>query len=66
MYSTTSKLTEKVCNKIGFIFDIQFVETMQRNNKIYVRGTCGKASEFNALRLACRNNGYIYKGLIPS
>lgn len=61
MYSTTSELTKKVCNEIGFIFDIHFVKTMKRNGKVYVKGTCGKPNEFLALKKACREKGYIYK-----
>ena len=64
MYSTTSKTTEEVCKKTGFIFNMHFVETMQRGNKIYVRGTAGKKEEFRALKTACEQMGYIYKGKI--
>jgi hypothetical protein len=66
MYSTTSILTKNVCKNLGFIFEIQFVQTMSRNGKVYVKGTCGKPDEFRALRMACKDNGYIYKGLIPN
>ena len=63
MYSTTSKTTKTICEKIQFIVSIEFVETMQRNGKIYVRGTAGKPEEFAALKKACKENGYIYTGL---
>ena len=62
MYSTTSATTKAVCEKIEFVFSIQFVSTMQRNGKIYVKGTCGKPSEFSALKKACEESGYIYTG----
>lgn len=62
MYSTISKTTKIVCETIGFDFSIQFVSTMQRGNKIYVKGTCGKPSEFLALKKACLEHGYIYTG----
>jgi len=62
MYSATSELTKAVCGKMGFIFDIHFVEAMQRNGKVYVRGTLGKPDEFYVLRCACQSHGYIYKG----
>lgn len=65
MYSTTSKTTQKVCEIIGFNFEVQFVATMKRNNNIYVKGTCGKNYEFLALKKACKEHGYTYTGLIP-
>lgn len=63
MYSTTSNLTKEVCNNIGFIFDIHFVQTMRRKGKIYVKGTCGKQHEFLLLKSLCNKFGYIYKGI---
>lgn len=63
MYSTNSNLTKFVCNNIGFNFNIHFVKTMQRKGKIYVKGTCGKQSEFLLLKSVCNKAGYIYKGL---
>ena len=62
MYSTKSETTKQVCEQIGFTFDINFVATMKRGGKIYVKGTCGKPEEFSALREACEKNGYIYAG----
>ena len=60
MYSSTSNLTRKICTELGFIFEINFVETMQRASRVYVRGTCGKPDEFRALKYAAENAGYIY------
>ncbi len=62
MYSTKSQTTKMVCKQIGFRFDIKFVETMRRGDKIYVRGTCGKPHEFDALEAACQQYGYIFRG----
>ena len=62
MYSSTSDLTKEVCINIGFIFDVHFIQTMRRNGKIYVKGTCGKPAEFSLLKSLCNKFGYIYKG----
>jgi hypothetical protein len=62
MYSTESDTTKDVCKKIGFLFDVYFVETMKRNNKVYVRGTAGKRGEFQALKNAVIKAGMIYTG----
>jgi hypothetical protein len=64
MYSATSKATEKFCEKTGINFQIQFVETMQRNGKLYVRGTAGKPDEFALLKSKVRELGAIYTGTI--
>ena len=64
MYSSTSELAKQVCKTIGFSFNVHFVEAMQRNGKIYVRGTAGKPEEFRALKSACEKHGYIYTGTV--
>ena len=64
MYSTTNDTTKDVCEKTGFIFSVQFVETMKRGNNIYVRGTAGKRDEFLALKQSCNKHGYIYAGKV--
>lgn len=61
-YDTNSELTKDVCEKIGFDFHVRFVEAMERNGKIYVRGTAGKLNEFQDLKKQCKNFGYIYAG----
>lgn len=61
-YSSTSKLTEQICNKIGWIFSIQAVETMKRKDKIFVRGTLLKPHEARQLHKHCIDNVWIYKG----
>ena len=62
-YSSTSNLTKSVCEELDFTFSINFVETLKRGKKIFVRGTCGKENEFRALKKACSEAGYTYKGL---
>lgn len=62
-YSTTSETTKQVCEKIGFDFDIEFVSTMKRGEKIFVKGTCGKQHEFQLLKKACGQFGFCYKGV---
>jgi len=62
MYSTESKTAQEVCSKIGFSFECKFVSVLSRNGKIYVKGTCGKSHEFTALKRACEQAGFIYKG----
>ena len=61
MYSTKTKLTKEVCEKMGFIFDIGFVKTMKRTDKIYVSFTIGKPHEIASLKKACNDHGYIWK-----
>ena len=61
MYSTNSETTKEVCKKIGFDFNINFVKTLKRNGKIFVKGTAGKPHEFALLRRACKKHNYIYK-----
>lgn len=62
MYQHNSELAEKVCEKVGFRFDIHPLKTMQRNGKIYVKGTALKPDEALDLESECRANGYIYRG----
>ena len=62
-FSATSQLAKRVCEVTGFNFDVQFVEAVERNECIYVRGTIGKQSEYDALRSACEKHGYIYTGI---
>lgn len=64
LYSTSNELTKNVCEKIGFNFHIQFVESMTRNGKIYVRGTAGKPNEFQELKRQCKKFGYVYTGKV--
>lgn len=54
-YSTKSELTREVCRKLGYFCGYGFIETMKRNNKIYVRATLGKPDEFRVLRSNIRN-----------
>ena len=60
MYSHKSALTERVCKELEFNFSVGFVETEQRGDEIFVRGTAGKPDEFRALRLAAVIAGYTY------
>ncbi|MEY2669769.1 MAG: hypothetical protein RLZZ577_85 [Bacteroidota bacterium] len=62
MYSTKSKLTQAVCEKLGFKFESGFIQTMKRKDRIYVKGTLGKPEEFQALLRKVKANGYIYAG----
>ena len=62
MYSTRSKTTKEVCEKIGFDFEVSFVDTMKRNGKVFVRGTMGKPQEYRELQYQCEKHGYIYTG----
>lgn len=62
MYSTNNETTRNVCETIDAIFEINFVETMRRNGKIYVRGTAGKPDEHAWLRAQCEKHGYVYSG----
>lgn len=54
-YSTKSELTREVCRKLGYIFYYGFIETMKRNNKVYVRVTVGKPDEYRILRINIRD-----------
>jgi hypothetical protein len=36
--------------------------TGKSKKRRFVKGTCGKPSEFSALKKACEENGYIYTG----
>jgi len=61
-YSTTSNTTRAFCAEKYFSFAARFVETMERNGKIYVRYTLAKPHEIAALKAACDGDKYIYKG----
>ena len=68
MYSTTSQLTERFCNEIGFLFSVRFVKTLKRNGKIFVSGTLGKPNEWQSLKRHVSRLGtfegceLVYKG----
>jgi len=61
-YQHDSKLAKKVCEKVGFNFEMQPLKTMQRKGKIYVKGTALKPDEAWDLEKSCRNNGFVYRG----
>ena len=58
MYSTKSDTTKEVCEKLGFNFEVGFVETMKQGNDIYVGFTLGKPNEIRALANAALNAGF--------
>jgi len=60
-YSYDSETTREVCKKIGITFDIHFVTTIRRKDKIYVSFTCGKPDEIKLLKRLCLLHGYIFK-----
>lgn len=62
MYRHDSELAKKVCKKVGFRFEIHPLKVMERNGKIYVKGTALKPDEAQDLDFECQQNGYIYKG----
>jgi hypothetical protein len=62
MYKTETTTTAEVCQVLGYNPKINFVATMKRGNKIYVKGTCGKPEEFRQLKYDCEKFGFIYKG----
>jgi hypothetical protein len=61
-YSTKSKVTREVCERLGYTFEIRWVKAMRRNGKTYVSGTAGKPEEWRKLWQDCERVGYIYKG----
>lgn len=52
-YTAHSERTKRFCKEIGFIFDIHFVATFKRKDKLFVRPTLGKPGEFDQLQRAC-------------
>jgi hypothetical protein len=64
-FSTTSDLTKSVCERIGFRFDINFVQTRETENAVIVAGTFGKPEEFRSLKDAVLGlgQGYGYEGV---
>ena len=65
-YSTTSIHTREFCEKHGFDQGIQFVETLSRNGRLYVRGTFGKPEEFRLLRNCCDGVSEVYTGIFKN
>lgn len=61
-YSCTSALTERICEEIGWIFEMHAIETLSRKGKIYVQGTLLKPQEARELESFCANHGYVYLG----
>lgn len=58
-WSTTSEDTEYVCEKIGFIFHINFVKTRRtKYGEFLVSATAGKIDEFRALIRECDAHGF--------
>ncbi len=59
-YSTESELTRRVCNALGIDFNLGFVQTLEKNNKIFVKGTVGTHRHFEQLKNKCEELGFIY------
>ena len=62
MYSVKSELTKEVCDDIGWDPRINALETMEREGKIYVRGTLLHPAEALELKEYCHRRGYKYTG----
>ena len=62
MYNAKSQLTKRICEELGFKYEVEFVETMVRKGKVYVRGTAGKPNEFQSLKTKSASAGYYYVG----
>jgi len=62
MYQVESKLTERVCKEIGWMYSVQAIETMQRKGTVHVRGTALKLDEARKLESFCGHMGYTYHG----
>ena len=63
-YSTTSDLTERICNEIGWYFEMRALETAKSKSsgQVHVRGTALKPEEASQLEAFCDTAGYKYHG----
>ena len=50
LYQCRSKISEMVCRHLGWIYEINAIETFKRGSTVYVRGTALKPDEWLSLR----------------
>lgn len=54
-YSTTSKLTKKVCHRLNYLFSEKFIKTRLYKGEVYISFTLRKPKEIKELYDAITN-----------